>query len=46
MNKPKIKKLPEISEAQGWDSPDRFIYKGKLYEVDIHMKVKEVKDGH
>ena len=46
MNKPKIK-IPKLADAETWTTPDRFIYKGKEWEVDIHLKVKEVKpDGH
>jgi hypothetical protein len=41
-------KLPSPSDTGvKWDSPDRFFYKGKMYEIDVHGKVKEVKpDGH
>ena len=48
-HKPKIDtdNMPTISQAKKWTSPDRFIYKGKEYEVDIRLNVKEVKpDGH
>ena len=44
--KEKPEYTPSINEAQRWDSPDVFVYKGKRYSVDIHLKVKEVKDGH
>jgi hypothetical protein len=36
--------LPKLSDAERWDSPDTFIYQGKLWRVDIHLHVTLVKE--
>lgn len=35
----KIKRVPDTQDAEGWITPDVFLFLGEMYYVDIHGKV-------